>query len=58
MTGIKRLVATQIQLESPFDPLLWSRFNLAVNDMIKGDRLLKITMDRTSELSNNYQKEK
>ena len=33
-----------------FDPLLCHALNLAVNDMIKEDRLLKSTMNTTSEL--------
>ena len=54
MTGIKRGVATQIQSESPLAFLTHCyghALNLAVNDMIKEDRLLKNTMDTTSELS-------
>ena len=54
MKGIKQSVATQIQSESALVFLTHCHghaLNLAVNDMIKEDRLLKNTMDTTSELS-------
>ena len=53
-TVIKHGVAAQIQSESPLAFLTHSYghpLNLAVNDMIKEDRLLKNTMDTTIELS-------
>ena len=54
MIEIKRSVTTKIQSELPLEFLTHCyghTLNLAVNDMIKEDRLLKNTMDTTSELS-------
>ena len=64
MTGlvtwrIKRGVATQIQSESPLAFLAHCyghALNLAPNYMIQEDRLLKNTMDTTSELSKLIEK--
>ena len=53
-TVIKHGVAAQIQSESPLAFLTHSYchpLNLAVNDMIKEDRLVKNTVDTTSALS-------
>ena len=53
MIEIKRSVTTKIQSELPLEFLTHCyghTLNLAVNDMIKEDRLLKNTMDATSDL--------